>query len=87
MIETRIKNIGASFTQGHTQGKKYGEILFPVGVRRHGLIAGSFYMHNENYRGPQAENEWRGVVVKHEVRDGDYDPMFVSLNYLLREYL
>lgn len=87
MIETRIKNVGQSFTQGHAQSFKYGEIEVSNGKRRHGLVAGAFYMHDEPYKGPQGNNHWRGVVVKNDVRDGEYDIMKISMDYLLRKYL
>lgn len=85
-IENVLKNIGHSFTQGHVQGLRYGRRELANGTAQVGLIAGSYYMHNEDYRGPQAVNEWRGIIVKHEVRDGDYDPMMVSINYLKRRF-
>ena len=87
MIETRIKNIGQSFTQGHLQEFKYGELQMPSGRRYHGCVAGAFYMHNEKYKTPQGNSHWRGVVVKNEVQDGQYDIMKISLDYLLRKYL
>lgn len=87
MIETRLKNIASSFTQGHAQEFAYGERQVPGGRRHHGLVAGAFYMHHEDYKGPDGNNHWRGVVVKNEVRDGTYDIMKISLDYLLRRYL
>ena len=87
MIETRIKNVGNSFTQGHAQSFKYGELEVSNGQRRFGLIAGAFYMHDEKFKGPQGNNHWRGVVVKNDVKDGEYDIMKISLDYLLRRYL
>ncbi len=44
------------------------------------------YLHEEVYLGPQGNHPWTGIVVCHEVRDGSYDPMFVSLDYLCRRY-
>lgn len=88
-IETRLKNIGHSFTQGHEQTKLYGvlPVLSESGSNlRHGLVVGACYLHSEEYKGPQGEAHWRGIVMKHEVRDGTYDPMFVSLDYLCRRY-
>lgn len=85
MIETRLKNVGRSFTQGHQQGLQYG-LRQVAGTRHHGLIAGSCYLHDEDYIGPQGNAYWRGIVVAHEVRDGTYDPMMVSLAYLCRRY-
>lgn len=87
MIETRLKNIASSFTQGHSQEFAYGERQTPSGSRHHGLVAGAFYAHDEPYKTPAGNSHWRGVVVKNEVRNGEYDIMKVSLNYLLRRYL
>lgn len=84
-VETRLKTIGHSFTMGHQQGLLYGVRSTMRGMQ-HGLVCGSFYQHNEDYRGPQATGEWRGIVICHDVRDGHYDPMFVSLSYLERRY-
>jgi hypothetical protein len=86
LIETRIKTIGCSFTQGHQQGLKTGMVETVAG-RRRGIVAGSCYLKDESYRGPQARGEWRGVLICHQVDgDGDYDLMEVSLDYLCRRY-
>lgn len=74
-----------SCTSGHMQGLDY--YIYQTHNRRyHGLIAGSCYMHGEDYLSPQGTKYWRGVVVKHEVHDGEYDVMTVSLDYLCRRY-
>lgn len=44
------------------------------------------YIHDEDYRGPQSNNEWRGIFILHEVIDGDYSLMEVSLDFLCRKY-
>lgn len=85
MIETRLKTIGTSFTQGHQQTLMYG--LRPVaGSRHHGLVAGANYLHDEVYLGPQGNDYWRGIVVCYSVNEGTYDPKFVSLDSLCRRY-
>ena len=84
-VEARLKSIGHSFTMGHQQTLAYG-LRFVAGKSQHGLVAGSWYLHDEDYKGPQGNAHWRGIIVKHEVRDGSYDPMFVSLDYLCRRY-
>ena len=82
---TRLKTIGKSFTMGHQQTLDYA-VRF-VGERsHHGLVCGAAYLHEESYLGPQGNAHWRGIVVKHEVDEGSYDPMFVSLSYLCRRY-
>jgi hypothetical protein len=52
-----------------------------------GLIVGSFYQHDEEYKGYQGNNHWRGCIMKHEVKDGNYCLLELSLNYLLRGWL
>lgn len=74
-----------SCTSGHMQGLDYH--VQQTGNRRyHGLMAGSFYLHDEEYLSPQGTAYWRGVIMKHNVLDGDYDPMFVSIDYLRKRY-
>lgn len=86
-IDNRLNRIGRSFVQGHEQGFLYGVRQFPGKLTRHGLVAGSFYMHDEKYRGLQSNSEWRGIVVLNEVRDGgNYDVMPLSMDYLLRKF-
>ena len=81
MMETRIKNIGHGFVAGHEQGRKFGTYETVVG-RRDGLVAGSYYPWSETYREPQAVHEWRGCVLLTEVKDGTFDPQFLSIGYL-----
>ena len=72
--------------QGHQQGFMYGNRVFPTGKTRHGLVAGSFYLHDEGYKGPQGNDHWRGCVVLNGVKDGDYDLMPLRMDYLQRTY-
>lgn len=51
-----------------------------------GIIAGSCYTHDEKYLSPQGRNYWRGILMLHEVRNGDFGLMEVSLGYLKRKY-
>jgi len=81
-VQNRIAKIGRSFVQGHTQGFQYARQEYPGGMARHGLVAGSFYTHNEHYRGEQGRGEWRGIVILNGVRNGDYNIMPLDMNYL-----
>jgi hypothetical protein len=51
-----------------------------------GLFAGICYLHDEPYLTPQGNNTKRGIWMLHEVHDGTFDPMFVSLDFLRRRY-
>ncbi len=84
---TKLNNIGFSFTQGHQQGKDSFEKSLANGKVLRGLVVGSFYQHEEEYKGPQANNHWRGIIHKHEVKDGNYCLTELSLEYLLRRWL
>ena len=84
-VDTRLKTIGHTFTMGHQQTLMYG-LRFVGGKSQHGLVAGACYLHDEDYKGPQGNAHWRGLIVKHEVENGSYCPMFVSLNYLCKRY-
>lgn len=85
-IDNRLNKIGASFVQGHEQGFRYGTRIQASGANWHGLVAGSCYLHDEDYRGAQGQSHWRGVVILNEVRDGDYCVMPLTLDYLCRRY-
>ncbi len=85
-IDNKLNKLGWSFTMGHQQTLQYGVQHLSDGTVRQGLVAGAFYMHDMDYMGPQGNPHWRGVVVKHEVHDGQYCPMFVSINYLLEKW-
>lgn len=60
----------------HTNGKRL--------IRS--IIAGSFYQHNEGYLSPQGNHHWRGILMLHEVKHGNFGLMEVSMDYLKRTY-
>jgi len=85
-IDAMLKKIGHSFTQGHRQEFQVGRRDLNNGTCQYGVVAGAFYMHEENYKGPQANDHWRGVLLKHDVKDGAYDINVISLDRLLRKF-
>lgn len=86
-MDNRLNKICGSFVQGHEQGLLQHRRPLPIGRTIHGIVCGSAYLHSEDYRGPQRNNEWRGTVVLHDVRNmGDCDPMPLTLQYMAREY-
>ncbi|MCW8988356.1 MAG: hypothetical protein OQK75_11885 [Gammaproteobacteria bacterium] len=84
---TKINNIGFSFTMGHVQGKDLAEKHLSNGKTLRGLVAGSFYEHDEGYKGYQGNHHWRGCIMKTEVNDGDYCLVELSLRYLKENWL
>lgn len=70
--ENRLNKIKTSFVQGHEQGLKYA-VEAVLGLKRiQGLVVGSFYTHDENYKGPQGNAHWRGCALLKNHKDGDY---------------
>lgn len=84
-IANRLAKIGSSFVQGHQQGLLQGNMQYATGVIRHGIVAGSAYLHDEEYKGV-ANAHWRGVVVLNEVRNGQFCEMPLTMDYLCRKY-
>ena len=72
---------------GHQQGRQVAYAYRADGKRITSIIAGSCYEHQEDYLGPQGNKHWQGIIMLHEVADGEFDEMFVSLNYLKKNYL
>lgn len=71
---------------GHQQGR-----MISYGKRADGrditaIISGSFYQHDEDYLSPFTNKHWRGMYFLHEVKDGSFDEMALSVNYLLRKW-
>lgn len=51
-----------------------------------GIIAGSCYTHDEAYLSPQGHKYWKGVLMLHQVKDGNFNICEVDLAYLKRRY-
>ena len=75
-----------SCVAGHQQGRDIAYSSKADGTSMMGLIAGSFYQHDESYLSPQTNRHWRGVYMLHEVVNGACDEMAVSMNFLKTRY-
>jgi hypothetical protein len=71
---------------GHQQGLQIATAHRADGRRLTSIISGSCYEHDEEYLGAQGNQHWRGLLMLHEVVDGQFDLMPVSLNYLKGKY-
>lgn len=71
---------------GHQQGRDIAYGKRADGTDMTAIICGSCYEHDEHYLNPQTNNHWRGCYVLHDVVDGSFDEMPVSLKYLRRKY-
>ena len=51
------------------------------------MVAGACFTHYEPYAGQRNNQYWRGIVLKTNVEDGQYDFERISVDTLLKEYL
>ncbi len=75
-----------SVIAGHQQGLQIATAHRADGKRLTSIIAGSCYEHDEDYLGVQGNKHWRGFLMLHEVNDGQFDLMPVSLDYVNKKY-
>ncbi len=75
-----------SCTMGHVQDREIAFAKRADGRRMTGLFAGICYQHDEGYLNPQTNQSWRGIWIKNDVVDGQYDEMPLSLDYLRRTF-
>lgn len=74
---------GGSATMGHVQRM---DVAYHPQTQQIGMMCGTCYLHDEDYLGPQGNNAPRQIIMKHEVEDGRYDLMAVSLRFLQKRY-
>lgn len=75
-----------SCVMGHVQDRDIAFEKRADGTRMTGLFVGIFYPDDEDYLTPQTNDSWRGIWMLHEVCDGEFDEMAVSINYLEERY-
>lgn len=75
-----------SCIMGHVQDRDIAFAKRADGKAMTAIFAGIFYQHDENYLGPQGNNSWRGIWMLNDVKDGSFDEMPVSLEYLRGKY-
>ena len=74
-----------SCTMGHSQ---LYDMAMHKRTQQRSLMCGTFYQHEEAYLGLQMQGlaYRRHLIFKHEVQEGRYDLMEVSLDFLRRRY-
>jgi hypothetical protein len=78
-----LKARGGSATMGHVQRM---DVAYHPQTQQIGLMCSVCYLHDEDYLGPQGNSAPRQIIFKHEVENGRYDLMAVSLRYLEKRY-
>lgn len=81
-----LSKLGSSVTAGHLHTTDYCVRTNVHGRKQHGLVAGCFFDYNNGWAGEANKLYWRGVIIKRNVHEGDYDPQWVSIEQLQKEY-
>lgn len=82
----QLRKTNMSSIAGHQQGKQIAYASKANGDIITSIIAGSCYEHDEEYMGAQGNKHWRGFLMLHEVNNGAFDEMWVSINYINARY-
>ena len=71
---------------GHQQGLQIATGKRADGTLLTSVIAGSFYLHSEDYLGAQGNNHWRGALMLHGCENGQFDLNLLPMRYLQEKY-
>jgi hypothetical protein len=83
-----LRKMHMSCIAGHLPGLQFHREVRADGKQLTAVICGSFYQHTEEYMSPMVNKQhWQGVIMLHNVNDGDFDIMPVSLRYLMKKYV
>jgi hypothetical protein len=80
-----VKKNLASCVFGHSHLRSLWETVDCLGRKRIGVNVGCFFEHDEHYT-KENHRFWRGLVRLHDCHDGQFNPEFVSMNYLKKHY-
>lgn len=81
-----LRKLHMSAFAGHQQGREIAYSRRADGGNMTAIISGSFYQHKYKYLSPFTNAHWRGMYFLHEVRDGQFDEMALSVDYFKRRY-
>ncbi len=75
-----------SCTQGHSHLLDYCVRTTVGGLKINGLVCGVYQDYEADWAGEANKLWWRGIAICRNVEDGHYDPQFVTLDNLRKEY-
>lgn len=75
-----------SCVAGHQQGLQIATGKRADGALLTSIIAGSFYLHEEEYLGQQGNKHYRGALMLHNAQDGSFDLNLLPMQYLEKKF-
>ena len=81
----KLAAIGTPFVQGHVQGYDIGTKQYATGRVIRGIVTGSCYLHDEEYKGVANKHD-RVAMVLNNVSDGRFMEMPLDMEYLCKNF-
>lgn len=81
-----LRKLHMSAFAGHQPGRETAYGRRADGSNLTAIISGSFYQHTMDFMSPFANAHWRGTYFLHEVKDGQFNEMAISIDYLKRRF-
>ena len=81
-----LRKLHMSAVAGHQQGREIAFGRRADGGHMTAIISGSFYQHSYKYLSPFTNGHWRGMWMLHQVKDGAFDEMALSIDFLKRKF-
>lgn len=75
-----------SSTQGHSHTTDYSVRAAADSRNIHGLVCGCFIDERPSYAGAANDMWWRGIIIKNDVENGEYDPEWIGMKSIERNY-
>lgn len=82
----QLNRTHSSSISGHQQGLQIATGKRADGRLLTSVIAGSFYLHSEEYLGHQGNKHWTGALMLHGCEDGQFDLNLLPMRYLREKY-
>jgi hypothetical protein len=84
--QQQLTKMHMSCIAGHQQGRQVVTTRRADGRLMTSMIVGSAYDYDMDYLGRQANRHWRGVLMLHNILDGEFDEVCVPTEYLKKRY-
>jgi hypothetical protein len=81
-----LNKLHMSAVAGHQQGRDIAYGKRADGRQMTAIISGSFYQHDMEYLSPFTNKHWRGMWMLHQVKNGEFDEMALSIDFLKRRF-
>lgn len=84
--QAQLNKTHMSTISGHQQGLQIATGKRGDGTLLTSVIAGSCYLHDEDYLGQQGNKHWRGLIMLNAVKDGQFDLAAIPLKHIMDKY-